>query len=103
MQVSIIGGLVIVVGVITSMFAGVMLNKYQKYLLMTRLSAWGTFIFLSICIYTFYTKNRILIAANLVMTAIALIPIIPVGIDFASELTFPYEETVVTGFLLMSA
>ena len=39
----------------------------------------------------------------LISSAVTLIPIIPVGIDFASELTFPYEETVVTGFLLMSA
>ena len=44
-----------------------------------------------------------MIAVNLVVAAVALIPIIPVGIDFAGELTFPYEETVVTGFLLMSA
>lgn len=102
-QVSLIGALVITVGVVTSMIAGVILNKYQKYLMMTRLSAWGTFILLSLCIYTFYTKDRVLIAVNLVVTAVALIPIIPVGIDFAGELTFPYEETVVTGFLLMSA
>ena len=39
----------------------------------------------------------------LICAAVTLIPIIPVGIDFASELTFPYEETVVTGFILMSA
>ena len=102
-EVSMIGALVILVGVITSMIVGVLLNKYQKYLLMTRLSAWGTFVLLSVCIYTFYTQDRILIAVNLVVTAIALIPIIPVSIDFSAELAFPYEETVVTGFLLMSA
>jgi hypothetical protein len=102
-QVSLIGALIITVGVFTSMIAGVILNKFHKYLLMVRLSAWGTFILLSLCTYSFYTGDRRLIAANLVVTAIALIPIIPVGIDFAGELSFPYEETVVTGFLLMSA
>jgi hypothetical protein len=102
-EVSLIGAVVILVGVFTSIIVGVILNKYQKYLLMSRLSAWGTFILLAVCTYTFYTKDRILIAVNLIITAIALIPIIPVGIDFAGELTFPYEETVVTGFLLMSA
>jgi len=39
----------------------------------------------------------------MVVGAIFLVPIIPVSIDFASELTFPNEETVCTGFLLMSA
>lgn len=102
-EVSMIGANVILVGVITSMLVGVLLNKYQKYLLMTRLSAWGTFVLLSLCIYTFYTQDRVLLAVNLVVTAIALIPIIPVGIDFSAELAFPNEETVVTGFLLMSA
>lgn len=102
-QVSMLGAMIITIGVVTSMIAGVILNKYQKYLLMVRLSAWGTFILLATCTYTFYTKDRTLIAVNLIVAAVALIPIIPVGIDFAGELTFPYEETVVTGFLLMSA
>ena len=100
---SLLGSLIITVGVFTSTIVGVILNKYQKYLLMVRLSAWGTFLLLSCCVYTFYTKNLTMIAVNLVVAAVALIPIIPVGIDFAGELTFPYEETVVTGFLLMSA
>ena len=39
----------------------------------------------------------------MVVAAICLVPIIPVGIDFSAELTYPIEETVCTGFLLMSA
>ncbi len=39
----------------------------------------------------------------MVFAAGLLVPVIPVGIDFSSELTFPEEETVSTGFLLMSA
>ncbi len=31
-----------------------------------------------------------------------MVPIIPIGINFASELTFPQEPTVVTGFVLMA-
>jgi len=92
-----------VVGIFMSMIAGVILNKFHKYLLMTRLSAFGTTIILAICIYSFHTKNLILIAVNIICAAVTIIPIIPVGIDFASQLSFPYEETVVTGFILMSA
>ncbi len=39
----------------------------------------------------------------MVFAAGLLVPVIPVCIDFSSELTFPEEETVSTGFLLMSA
>ena len=74
----------VVVGIFMSMIAGVILNKYHKYLLMTRLSAFGTTFLLGICIYSFYTKNLILIAINIIIAAVAIIPIIPVGIDFAS-------------------
>ncbi len=44
-----------------------------------------------------------LISINVVLGAALLVPIIPVGIDFCGELTFPIEPTVCTGFLLMSA
>ena len=95
--------LIILVGVITSMFTGFILNRFHKYVLMVRISAFGTSIMLGASIYAVYLQNGLYIVVTLVLAAVALIPIIPVGIDFASELTFPYEETVVTGFLLMSA
>ena len=95
--------LIILVGVITSMITGFILNRFHKYVLMVRISAFGTLIMLGASIYAVYLQNGLWIVITLVSAAVALIPIIPVGIDFASELTFPYEETVVTGFLLMSA
>lgn len=95
--------LIILVGVITSMITGFILNRFHKYVLMVRISAFGTLIMLGASIYAVYLQNGLFIVISLVLAAVALIPIIPVGIDFASELTFPYEETVVTGFLLMSA
>jgi FLVCR family feline leukemia virus subgroup C receptor-related protein len=101
-QISGLGVLIVLVGVITSMMAGFILNKYHKYVVMVRISAWGTAILLAASIYSVHTKDGLLLAINLIVVAITLIPIIPVGIDFASELTFPLEETVVTGFLLMA-
>ena len=102
-EISGLGALIIIVGVFTSMVAGILLNKYHKYLLMVRISAIGSFVINSVAIYSFSTKNKLLIAINIIIGAMAIIPIIPVGIDFAAELTFPYQETVVTGFILMSA
>ena len=102
-EISGLGALIIIVGVFTSMVAGIMLNKYHKYLLMVRISAIGSLLINAVAIYSFSTKNKLMIAINIIIGAMAIIPIIPVGIDFAAELTFPYQETVVTGFILMSA
>ena len=35
------------------------------------------------------------------MIAVFLIPIIPIGIAYANEVTYPLDETVVVGFILM--
>ncbi len=102
-QLSGLGGLIILVGVITSTITGIILNKYHKYVLMVRMSSIGTTILLAVSSYAVKKQDGLFLAIMLISSAVTLIPIIPVGIDFASELTFPYEETVVTGFLLMSA
>lgn len=98
-----LGVFVIVVGVITSTFAGIILNKYHKYILMVRVSAFGAFALTLVGVFTFLTKNVTLITINMVLAAGTLVPVIPVGIDFSAELTFPIEETVCTGWMLMSA
>ena len=88
-DISILGECVILMGVIASMVAGILLNKYHKYLLMTRISAFGSFMLVGLALITFQTKNVLLIIINMVVAATCLVPVIPVGIDFAGELTFP--------------
>jgi hypothetical protein len=90
-------------GVVASMVAGIVLNKYHKYLLMVRLAAFGTAIILGLALFTYGTKNVDLISVNMIAGACCMVPIIPVSIDFSAELTFPQDETVTTGFLLMSS
>lgn len=85
------------------MIAGFILNKYHKYLWMIRCSAWGSFLLVSAGLGTFQTQNVLIVWINMTLAAACLIPVIPVSIDFAGELTFPQEPTVVTGFMLMSA
>lgn len=85
------------------MTAGFFLNRYHKYKLMVIISAWGSFLLIASAIGTFQTKDVLIVAVNMIVAAFCLVPIIPVAIDFAGELTFPYESTVTTGFLLMSA
>jgi FLVCR family feline leukemia virus subgroup C receptor-related protein len=71
--------------------------------MMVRISAWGSFVLVAIAIGTFLMKDRLIVSINMLLAAFCLVPIIPVSIDFATELTFPIEETVCTGFLLMAA
>jgi len=37
----------------------------------------------------------------MILAAMFLVPIIPVGIAFANELTYPLDETVTQGYMLM--
>ena len=50
-ELSGLGSLIILVGVITSTITGVILNKFHKYTLIVRMSAIGTTIFLGVSIY----------------------------------------------------
>lgn len=95
--------MVVAVGVFASILAGSILQKYRKYVCMVRCSAFGSFILVAAAIGTFLSKATLVVSINMIVAAFCLVPIIPVAIDFATELTFPIEETVCTGFLLMSA
>ena len=44
---------------------------------------------------------NIFISINILLMGILIVPIIPIGINFSSELTFPIEPTVITGTLMM--
>ena len=51
--------------------------------------------------FTFLIPNTVFLTMSLIMVAVFLIPIIPIGIAYANEVTFPLDETVVVGFILM--
>lgn len=85
------------------MGAGLILNRYHKYAWMVRFCAWGTFLISAAALGTFQTRDVLVVSINMLIAAFCLVPIIPVAIDFAGELTFPLEPTVCTGFLLMSS
>ena len=67
-----------------------------------RFSCIGTAVIGSSLTYLFTTNKRDLIAANVIMIGVVIVPIIPVGINFSGELTFPIEPTVATGTLMMT-
>jgi hypothetical protein len=48
---------------------------------------------------TFPSGNIWLVGVNLAIAGAVVIPIMPVGISFACELSFPLSETVTNGLL----
>lgn len=52
-DIAVLGSGVILVGVLSSMAAGVLLNKYHKYLLMIRISAIGSFFLVGLALLSF--------------------------------------------------
>ena len=54
-----------------------------------------------ICIFTIPTLKKGLVGANLLFLGVFLVPIIPVSMNFASELTFPIAPATTNGILLM--
>lgn len=54
------------------------------------------------CVFTFAkSTDSILISINILCVGFVVVPMIPIGINFSSELTFPIEPTVITGTLMM--
>lgn len=70
---------------------------------MMQLSCFGCLILMTIAIFTFaaYT-DAVMISINVMVMGFAIVPIIPIGINFSSELTFPIDPPVITGTLLMT-
>jgi hypothetical protein len=100
-QISTLGIFVVFFGVVSSMVNGILLKFFHKFLLMVRIQCFGTALFLLCAVYLFQTEYQRILALNMIIGAVFLVPIIPIGIAFAAELTFPTDETVSQGFLLM--
>jgi len=88
-------------GVFVSLIIGVLLAKYQKYLLTARMLIALSLVLLIIATLTFRTDLKGLIFINMVILSMCTIPIIPLSIGFSAELGFPHDEAVTNGFLLM--
>ena len=99
--ISLYGACVSIVGVLSSLAAGAYLQKTQKYLLTTRLICVMVTLMVAAAIFTVPSGNHIVVGVNLVLLGIFMVPIIPVSMNFASEMTFPLAPAMTNGWLLM--
>ena len=98
---SIVCGLTTVLGLAMSFVSGMLIQRKQLFRTMMRFSCFGTAIILISGAYVFTTQLNDVIVVQTLMIGVVIVPIIPVGINFSAELTFPIEPTVVTGTLMM--
>lgn len=56
---------------------------------------------IGLAIYTVPAGNQIVVGVNLMLLGMFMVPIIPVSMNFGSELTFPLSPAMTNGSLLM--
>jgi len=86
-------------GVVGSVVSGILLDKFGCYLKLYRaicISCAATF---PLLLWTLPSLKTWLVGANMAVSGISVLPMLSVGISFATELTFPLKETVTNGLL----
>ena len=99
--ISMYGGVTAVFGVMSSMICGCFLQRTHKYLLTIRIVCLLTTVMISVGLYTIPSEQNYFVLGNFVLLGIVMVPIIPVSMNFGSELTFPIAPIMTNGILLM--
>ena len=77
-------------------------KKTKKNRLLLRISCVGSSIMLIVGIFVLRSEITWLIYINIFVAGSLIVPISPISLNFASELTFPQAPAVITGFVLMA-
>lgn len=99
--VAIYGMAVSILGIFSSVIAAVLLQKYQRFSLSLKLICGTTFVCGISSMITIPIGNIWITGITIIILGIGLVPISPVGMNFASELTFPTPAASTNGLLLM--
>ena len=100
---AIVGAGFIVCGIFGAFIIGIMLDRYPKYLLLLRFCICMLFI---VCIPYFWTlpsKNVWILLVNNCLFGFFALPLIPVGTLYCIEISFPINEAMSLGWILMWA
>lgn len=100
--ISIYGMTTSIVGVLTAIVSAIFLQKYQRFSLSLKLICGITCITSATSFVTVPMGNVWYTGISVIILGIGLVPINPVGMNFASELTFPLPPATTNGVLLMT-
>lgn len=102
-QLALLGICVVFMGVVSSMINGILLKRYRQYLLQLRIFCFGTATLLTLVLFIAGADPKGLISVMMIFGAMFLVPTIPIGIAFANEVSYPMDETVSQGFVMMAS
>jgi len=88
-EISALGGIFVICGVISSLSVGFLLDKTMKYKLTLRVVCFGSAVLFGVGYASFATKNIYVVGANIILDGAVLVPFLPVCISYAAEVTFP--------------
>lgn len=97
---SIFGATLIFFGLVGSAIASYYLDKTHKYLLILRISVFGSLISSIGMMFTLPTESTLMMTVNIAVLGLFLIPIIPIGYSFSIELTHPVSEAMSNGVMV---
>jgi len=101
-QSGILGALVIVLGLVGSAVAGIVVDKthwYKATIIVCLLGGTGAGVMMTLCLRP---DNFILLAVSGAFLGFSITPVIPIGLELATEISFPLGEATPTGILLCS-
>lgn len=100
---AIFGATFICSGILGSFIMSSYLDKYKTYKIILRTSCFGTLGFGSMLMGTFLTGSLIICTINIGIMGFFILPILPVGYNFACEITYPVSEVMSNGVMMLSA
>ena len=99
--VSLYGACVCIIGLISSLAIGGLLQRKGFYLMTTRSICVMVTLMIACAMITVPSGDTIMVGLNLIFLGMFMVPIIPVSMNFASEITFPLSPAMTNGWLLM--
>lgn len=100
---AIFGATFICCGILGSFIMSSLLDKYKWYKKILRTSCFGTLGFGSFLIVTFTWGNLAICTINIGVMGFFILPILPVGYNFACEITYPVSEVMSNGIMMLMA
>jgi hypothetical protein len=87
----------VVAGVVACILVGCLLDRYSKFLLSLRLVCFGACTTALVAAFVFPLGSILFTTINMIAAGISIVPVIPVCISFASEVTFPMQAAMING------
>jgi predicted MFS family arabinose efflux permease len=94
-------GAVVVFGVVGSFFFSILLDKTKKFVIIYRFMCLSILMLVLLLEFTIKKDNFVNLCIHLAFFGFFLIATLPVGFSFSVDLTYPVNETLSSGFLIL--